>query len=97
MTTITSTQAAATEPRPTIHFLDDSRPEWHRAWAEIERRYGDTTCECPVTGEVWHYMGTVERAGRFEHQFRHRNLLVRNARVYDQVAASHGWRPEVDG
>ena len=103
MTTSTNTQAAAQADtdgqedllaRSVIYFLTEGGQEWDRAWAEIERRYGDTACECPATGEVWQYMGTVERTGRYEHQFRHRNLPAHKARVYDHVVASFEWRPE---
>ena len=96
MPTSTNTQTAtAAHADGDINFLDEGSPEWDRAWSEIARRYGDTACECPVTGEMWQYMGTVERAGRYVHEFRHRNLPARNARVYDQVVASFGWRSDL--
>ena len=95
MTTSTNTQmATAAQADAQILFLDEGSQEWDRAWSEIARRYGDTACECPATGETWQYMGTVESADRYEHQFRHRNLPARNARVYDHVVASFEWRPE---
>jgi hypothetical protein len=96
MTTSTSTQTAtAARADIEINFLDEGSQEWDRAWSEIARRYGDTACECPATGEMWQYMGTVERAGHLVHEFRHRNLPARNARVYDQVVASFGWLPDL--
>lgn len=44
-------------------------PAWNEAWDALRADVGDTVATCPITGEVWQYMGTVDGT----HEFRHRH------------------------
>lgn len=56
-----------------LKFIERDSPEWKLIWGELEKAFGDTKCECPDTGEVWQYMGSVPHGYMTEHQFRHRS------------------------
>ncbi|MBS1153217.1 MAG: hypothetical protein H6Q89_4915 [Myxococcaceae bacterium] len=70
--------------------------EWHRAWKELARLSGDRDCmaECPISGEVWQYMGSTILLGHWEHSFRHRNHPASNTRRLVWIPASPGWVPD---
>lgn len=72
--------------------LDPSLRGWERAWVIIGRKYGNTECRCPETGECWQYMGTAFG----EHCFHHRSLnsepfrSMNGQRAYASVPARAG-------
>ena len=64
-------------------FLSCTDPEWPRMWEALADATGDYADCCPETGEVWQYMGTVNRDRPaigstlpltvVVHEFRHRH------------------------
>lgn len=58
-----------------MNALRLTQEQIEHVWKLLERTTGDCVDECPVTGEVWQYMGSFEESPGVElHQFRHRNL-----------------------
>lgn len=58
-------------------WIEEQNPEWPAMWLEVP----DPSYQCPVTGEVWQYMGSVRQDDWFYHEFRHRNLHGEGKRV----------------
>jgi hypothetical protein len=54
-----------------MKFLAADMVGWDRIWAVIFQKYGSASCQNPISGEVWQYLGSTET----EHQFRHRDFL----------------------
>lgn len=92
-------------------WLDPSDPEWELVWQWVEERHGDTECRCPITNEVWQYMGsskveTAEGKVMWVHQLRHRALPAKSglakdlrhpgARTLAQVEATPTWKPDLE-
>jgi|APFre7841882630_1041343.scaffolds.fasta_scaffold04237_2 hypothetical protein len=65
----------------TLQPLNTGLKGWNRAWEAIKQLYGDYACECPVTGEVWQYLGT---ASGF-HVFRHRSYQGEHSYRYEGI------------
>lgn len=76
-----------------IIMIEDQRcDEAVYMWGKIVEKYGDTKCLNETFNEVWQYMGTVENAGRWFHQFRHRAFPGSNARKLDNIPVSRGFK-----
>lgn len=72
---MTRTTQSRGRERPRLVFIDRGDPEWDVMWSRLTQIFGDPVCEDPDTGEVWQYMGTVERpGGGWRHEFRHRSI-----------------------
>jgi hypothetical protein len=72
-------------------FLEVGCEEWEKAWNSLKEEFEDTSCECPQTGEVWQYMGTMKKVFGYVHSFRHRSL--NGERRYREYLATRGWTP----
>ena len=75
-----------------IQIVERGSPEWDRMWSLVGE---DRAEECPETGEVWHYMGTIPVArhaqdvhGDLMHQFRHRSHPEDGKRRTKNIPAS---------
>lgn len=81
-----------------IKLMEFGSAEWIRAWQSRTQITGDDDFEAedPQTREVWQYMGSVKIAGRWVHQFRHRNHPVTKNRWYVNVPAHPSWSPPPD-
>lgn len=73
-----------------LKFVKPGTPEWARMWS-VAVPGPDKAQAHPANGESWQYMGSTNRRGRWEHEFRHRNLPGLDRRVYAAVPASDAW------
>jgi hypothetical protein len=87
--------AAFLAEQPELAWLRVRSKEWHHAWRGLARLSGDTDnmAECPLSYEVWQYMGSCLYNGRWKHEFRHRNHPRTNTRLYFRVPSTPGWKP----
>jgi hypothetical protein len=78
-----------------IVFLRVRSKEWNAAWKGLAALSGDDDFVAlnPRSGEVWQYMGSVER-GAWRHEFRHRDHPSDNQRHLLRVLATAAWKPE---
>lgn len=69
--------------------------EWRAAWQGLAATSGDWDCTAldPQSGEVWQYMCSVWRRGRWWHEFRHRWHPVARRRLVLLVLATESWAP----
>lgn len=77
-------------------FVRRRSREWHAAWKGLAAQSGDAdyTAMNPIDGQIWQYMGSWKRAGRWEHTFRHRNHPPENKWIYLAVLATPRWSAE---
>jgi hypothetical protein len=69
-----------------LQHLNAGQKGWHRAWQVIQQLYGDYACECPLTGEVWQYLGTADGF----HQYRHRSYQGEHSYRYESIPVMRG-------
>lgn len=82
--------AYAAMERAQLVFVEPDSLEWHRMW-RLACPGGDRVEENPRSGECWQYMGSTDRRGLWEHEFRHRDHPSTNKRLYKRVEASAAW------
>ena len=56
-----------------MRYMKEEMKGHFRMWAELAKKHGSMTSQHPVSREVWEYMGSTDQ----EHQFRHRDLMVK--------------------
>lgn len=80
---------------PPFAFAEPGTPEWFVAWQGLADASGDADREAfdERFGEVWQYMGAVQREEGWTHEFRHRNHPRTQERWLLRVPASPEWRP----
>jgi len=72
-------------------FMDPGTPMWEQAWAKLASdgiNDGLTFPEsapCPLSQEVWEYMGSFDGRRGSTHEFRHRHHPAVNRRVVKRV------------
>lgn len=70
---------------PTWTTPKNNPAEWERMWAclaaEPVNQGAGSEAIHPVSGEFWHYMGTVDN----EHEFRHREHPVTHQRMVIRI------------
>jgi hypothetical protein len=54
-----------------ITNVEPNNTEWDIMWGKLHSQ--KEAHECPLSREVWQYMGTWEIDGKIVHQFRHRS------------------------
>jgi hypothetical protein len=77
---------------PKLYFLDMNSTELILAWQVFD----DPEMLNEEYGEVLQYVGTFKENGSFVHQFRHRAHPIDNQRKLYNIAATHGWKPEIE-
>jgi hypothetical protein len=76
--------------------------EFGRMWDALAEMPVNAGLPCPCeaedarTGERWQYMATVNIAGQWLHQFRHRQHPRTQARIVINVPAAAWWKPAAD-
>ena len=55
-------------------------------WCQMWSKFADPLEECPESGEVWQYMGSVKAPNKpARHEFRHRRHPVTKVRAFRYV------------
>ena len=64
---------------------------WGAAWDGLKKdginsgMFQPAACQCPLTGEVWQYMGSYRKPTGTVHEFRHRHHPAVNRRATVRV------------
>lgn len=84
MTNNRETTPAPLELLDELLFVDHDSTEWPYMWGQLD----DPAAYCPETGEVWQYMGSFRKAGRYVHEMRHRHHPLTRRREIRLIPAS---------
>ena len=69
----------------TYYFVKANSPLMDQLWSLFQNPFD----ECPESGEVWQYMGSVKSSNKPDrHEFRHRHHPAVKARVYRRIYGS---------